>query len=365
MLLLLLLRLMSVAAAGGGAAAGSSGSKWITATDASNNGWNLATGGAPVSLATLTGLSESDILAALQASGGFRRMRAKVTFYGAGGGGGSGFNGIAYSMGAAGSGGGAGGSAGASMTFWNRDVSATVWAVPSVLALGFGGAGGIGGATVPPYGADGSPGENSYYTSIFALAQTGTATPQYIIGGGGGGGGGGGPTYSQPGPGGGASVVPGYTSTGNWVPATTSAPIWTFGYRVGNQGQGAEALNGSIPQGGVGAAPGFVPDIYQTSTFSTYAPAGPNMALNIMTTADYTYDGPGEAKYGGRWAAGGVGRLYQGSANPPLQAGRGADGEPGGGGGGGGSGQGSFFGSVPSADGGKGGDALMVIEWWL
>jgi len=299
-------------------------------------------------------------------------MRAKVTFYGAGGGGGGGAGRNFNSAGN--NGGGSGGGAGASMTFWNYDVSATEWAEPSGLYLAFGGAGGT--TNLSTYaGFDGSNAEVSYYGSIWNHLNA--AVPGTIFGvnggfGGGGGlnpGGGGSPPASTYGPGGGNTDLRGQAiHVGNWVvpdaPATSNR-----GRRSGNAGQSALASSLIVPMGGVGAAPGFVPDIYNSTVAggggAAGGIAGPQIYLNYMTDDDYIYDGGGAAKYGGRWAAGGEGRNYYASGTP-LPGGPGADGGPSGGGGGGGASQGNWqslnmFGGA----GGKGGDALMIIEWWL
>jgi len=357
------------------------GSKWITATDASNNGWNLATGGAAVSLATLTGLSESDILAALQASGGTRAMRAKVSFYGAGGGGGGGFTGEGDSqMFAAGAaGGGAGGGAGALMVFWNYDVSATVWAEPSGLYLGFGGGAG---ATISGDGTGvasqqahaGDSGENSYYKSIFN--QFGESLDGYLhIRAGGGGGGGYLGAVSPDGTG----TDPVFTAVGGlggtrdetgWAGVNVGIGNWQypgFDYQEGNPGQAATSKHETTPQGGVGGAPGFMPFLYPNA-----APLGPTYSgVGASNPGDNFNRRGGAPLYGARPAAGGEGLLFVTTdphypdGPPPPPAGAGADARLSGGGGGGGGVQGSLYGRSLGNSGGKGGDALMIIEWWL
>jgi len=170
----------------------------------------------------------------------------------------------------------------------------------------------------------------------------------------------GGSTGGVAGGGGGAYGTPVYTIIGNWV---SPAPAASLGYYQGNPGQDTNWTvwnSSSPPNGGVGAAPGALSNIY----LNTYAPAGPNMALQIMTANKYIYDGGGAPRYRGRWTAGGEGRNYQ--IGTTLNGGPGPDGRPSAGGGGGGSIQGSNITFIGKAgDGGKGGDALMIIEWWL
>ena len=357
--------------AGSAFSSGGYGSKWITATDASNNGWNAhpyggsGLGTSPVSLGTLTGLHESDILAAF--ASGTHAMRARITIYGAGGGGGGG------TSGSTGNGrNGQGGGSGAMYTFINYDVSATLWdnsagllglagggspgAAPGQFEGAYGTGGGAGGGPPPVLITGGNtPAAGSasnpigyvptFYDALWSSYYTPTYPHGFGIGGGGGGMGGVSTGTTAGGGTGGVIQGPGSVTAltphlGNWrVPSVTFPALPGNVNSPGAVGAGTTSYGPSYV-----AQPGAAAGLLLTNS--------PFLSKNAWGT-DGGVEGKGNQ---GPYGAGGA-LAWSFPALP------GGDAKYSAGGGGGGA---SFQWSTEAGKrGGKGGDALMIIEWWL